>query len=89
VFHRRYIRAQREFIRQQRPWLDFFVVATTEWIACGLTAFWLSARTHEASALEIFALCVGMATIARYVLRKELLQDVRGLRKESRADDIA
>jgi hypothetical protein len=27
------------------------------------------------------------ATVLRYVLRKELLQDVRGLRKELRADE--
>ena len=88
LFHRRYLRAQREFIRQQRPWLDFVFVAMAEWVACGLTAFWLSARAQRASALEVFALCFGMAMIARYILRKELLQDVRGLRKESRADEI-
>jgi dolichol-phosphate mannosyltransferase len=89
VFHRRYLRTQREFIIEQRPWLDFVFVAIAEWIVCALTAFWLSARAQQASAMEIFILCFGMATITRYILRKELLQDVRGLRKEDRVDDIS
>ncbi|CAN5452453.1 hypothetical protein BH09PLA1_BH09PLA1_19080 [soil metagenome] len=88
VFHRRYIRTQREFIIEQRPWLDFVFVACVEWIVCGLAGFWLSARAQQASAVEIFLIAFGMATVARYVLRKELLQDVRGLRKEDRVDDI-
>ena len=30
----------------------------------------------------------GAATVVRYVLRKEMLQDVRGLRKEVRHDEL-
>lgn len=89
VFHRRYIRTQREFIVEQRPWLDFIFVALVEWAVCAIASIWLSARAQQASALEIFLVCFGMATIARYVLRKELLQDVRGLRKADRLDDVA
>ncbi|MBC8109026.1 MAG: glycosyltransferase family 2 protein [Anaerolineae bacterium] len=89
VFHRRYIRTQREFIRSPRPWFDFFFVAAMEWAVCAITSLWLSARAQEASAVEIFIICFGMATIARYVLRKELMQDVRGLRRQDRVGDIS
>lgn len=89
VFHRRYIRTQREFIREQRPWMDFVLVAIAEWAVAAMTATWLSLRAHKASALEIFTLCFGMAMITRYILRKELMQDVRGLRREDRVDEIS
>lgn len=82
IFHRRYIRTQREFILEQRPWFDFFFVAIMEWTICAITSIWLTARAQQASAIEIFLICFGMATIVRYILRKELMQDVRGLRKE-------
>ena len=88
VFHRRYIRTQREFIVEARPWADFVLVALAEWSACALAATWLALRAQLASALEIFAISFGAAMVARYVLRKELMQDVRGLRREIHRDDV-
>ena len=31
----------------------------------------------------------GAATLARYILRKELMQDIRGLRRELRKEELA
>jgi hypothetical protein len=42
-----------------------------------------------ASPSELFLVAFGAATIVRYVLRKELLQDIRGLRREIRRDDVS
>jgi len=38
---------------------------------------------------EVIALAYGAATIARYVLRKELMQDVRGLRRDLRREELS
>jgi hypothetical protein len=83
VFHVRYVRTQREFLPARSPWRDFAVVSLAEWAACALVALWLAARTREIHALEVFALTHATATVTRYVLRKELLQDIRGLRQSS------
>jgi len=88
VFHRRYIRTQREFIVETRPWVDFLFVALAEWATCILTSYWLARHAHGASALEIYVICFGLATFTRYALRKELMQDVRGLRREIRREEI-
>jgi hypothetical protein len=88
IFHRRYIRTQREFILEQRPWLDFVFVALAEWAACSVTSVWMSSRAQGAWATEVYAICFGLAIVTRYVLRKELLQDVRGLRREIRSDEL-
>lgn len=81
IFHLRYVGTQREFLARPRPWLDFAVISAAEWIACGLTAWWTSHRVIGASAIEVFVLCFGAATLVRYILRKEFLQDIRGLRR--------
>jgi dolichol-phosphate mannosyltransferase len=88
VFHRRYIRAQREFIAETRPWVDFFFVALAEWATCVIVSVWLSHRAQGASALEIYVICFGLATFTKYALRKELMQDVRGLRREVRREEM-
>jgi hypothetical protein len=38
-------------------------------------------------ALEVFLLSFLAATVARYMLRKELLHDIRGLRREPRLEN--
>jgi len=81
VFHLRYVRTQREFLFRPRPWLDFAVISAAEWMVCGLAAWWADARLDHPHPLEIFVLCFGAATITRYILRKEFLQDIRGLRR--------
>ncbi len=81
VFHLRYIRTQREFLARPQPWRDFWVISAAEWFICGLAAWWGSIRISHASAMEIFVLSFGAATLMRYILRKEFLQDIRGLRR--------
>ncbi|HET6248227.1 MAG TPA: polyprenol monophosphomannose synthase [Tepidisphaeraceae bacterium] len=81
VFHFRYVRTQKDFLISRRPWRDFWIVSLCEWCACAAAAWWLQRRARV-NPPEMFALAFGVATVARYVLRKELLQDVRGLRRE-------
>ena len=88
VFHFRYVRTQREFLVSNHPWRDFWIISFAEWLACIGSAFWLS--THaRVNPPQMFALAFGCATAARYLLRKELLQDVRGLRADPRAPEKA
>jgi dolichol-phosphate mannosyltransferase len=86
VFHFRYVRTQREFLLSKNPWRDFWLVSVAEWIVCTTAAWWLAHRARV-NVPEMFVLAFGCATLARYVLRKELLQDVRGLRKDARSAD--
>ncbi|HWE04846.1 MAG TPA: polyprenol monophosphomannose synthase [Tepidisphaeraceae bacterium] len=86
VFHFRYVRTQKDFIVSPHPWRDFWMISAAEWGACTTAAYGLAHRARV-NPPEMFALAFGVATIARYVLRKELLQDIRGLRagpRESR-----
>lgn len=82
IFHVRYVRTQREFLPRQTPWLDFAAISAAEWIAAVLSAWWAGARMIQPGILEIFAISFGFATVTRYILRKEFLLDVRGLRRE-------
>jgi dolichol-phosphate mannosyltransferase len=88
VFHFRYVRAQREFLVARHPWLDFVVISAAEWVICTAAAFWLLRRLYAPGALELFIIPFGAATLARYVMRKELMQDVRGLRKDLRKEEL-
>jgi glycosyltransferase involved in cell wall biosynthesis len=81
IFHIRYIRTQREFILRKHPWLDFAEIAAVEWLACFLAAEWAVHRLAQPNLLELFAIPFAVATVTRYILRKEFLQDIRGLRK--------
>ena len=81
IFHLRYVRTQREFIVRPRPWLDFAVISAAEWIVCVLVAWWVSRRLLNPTATDIFVLSFAAGTLTRYILRKEFLQDIRGLRK--------
>jgi dolichol-phosphate mannosyltransferase len=88
VFHLRYVRTQREFIIRPRPWLDFALISAAELIACVGTAQWVAMRVAAPTKLDEFVIPFLLATGVRYVLRKELLQDVRGLRREVRKDEL-
>ena len=88
IFHARYVRTQREFIIRPRPWWDFAVISFWEWLICAATAIWMTRRVDDPSMTELFLLSFGSATVMRYVLRKEFLQDVRGLRKELRKEEL-
>ena len=87
VFHGRYVRAQRAFLPTRHPYRDFTIVALAEWATCAGVATWLASRLRETSSLEVFLVTFGCAMVARYVFRKEFLLDVRGLRREFRADE--
>jgi dolichol-phosphate mannosyltransferase len=88
VFHGRYIHTQREFLVTQRPWGDFAMISVAELGCVALVAYWLTHRLPDAHGTEVFLLTFLAGTVVRYVLRKELLQDVRGLRREVRAEEV-
>jgi dolichol-phosphate mannosyltransferase len=88
VFHARYVRTQRAFLVTPRPWLDFVVISVVELLAAVVAAAWLVGHTVGTPAVELFAIAFGVGLAVRYVLRKELLQDVRGLRRDPRTAEI-
>lgn len=88
IFHARYVRTQREFIFRKHPWIDFIFTAMAEWAACSLTAGWLAERFDQPTPIEIFFASFTVATLVRYVMRKEFFQDIRGLRKEIRFTEL-
>jgi dolichol-phosphate mannosyltransferase len=81
IFHLRYVRTQREFIVRPHPWVDFAVISAAEWVVCALVAWWAWRRIVDATPATVFCFSYGAATLTRYILRKEFLQDIRGLRK--------
>jgi len=88
LFHGRYVRTQREFLVRRHPWIDFLFSALGEWAACSLMATYLAARLHDPWDLELFFIPFGVALLVRYVLRKEFLLDVRGLRRLPRDEEL-
>jgi dolichol-phosphate mannosyltransferase len=88
LFHARYVRTQREFLLRRHPWLDFLVSSLAEWAACSLMATYLAARLEHPRDLELFLIPFGAALFVRYVLRKEFLLDIRGLRRLPRDDEV-
>jgi dolichol-phosphate mannosyltransferase len=88
VFHARYVRTQRGFLLRPRPWWDFAFSSVLEWSVCAAAAAYLVWRAPAAGLLEVCGLSFLAALAARYVLRKEMLLDVRGLRHEVRKDEM-
>jgi dolichol-phosphate mannosyltransferase len=88
VFHRRYVNAQREFLLTRRPWREFVLVCLAEWLACVLVAIWIAQRVPQHSPVEMFVIPFAAGTLTRYVLRKELMLDIRGLRREMRREEF-
>jgi dolichol-phosphate mannosyltransferase len=88
AFHLRYVRTQREFLLTRTPWRDFAMVSAGELASGLLAAVWLTSRAPQVHPLEVFVVGFGAATVARYVLRKELMQDIRGLRKDLRREEL-
>lgn len=89
VFHLRYVRTQRQFLLSRRPWFDFMVICAAEWFTSVLSALWLVHHASGVPAGEAFLISFACATVVRYVLRKEFLQDVRGLRREIRPEEMS
>ena len=88
LFHARYVRTQREFLVRPHPWLDFLLASLAEWITCCLTALYIARRVERPSYWELFVIPFSVALLTRYVLRKELLLDIRGLRRLHREHEI-
>ena len=88
VFHLRYVRTQREFLLSPHPWRSFWTISLAEWASCWLAAVWLYANLKAPLLAPIYVISFAVATVVRYALRKELLEDIRGLRKELRPIEI-
>ena len=86
VFHLRYVRTQRKFLVRPTPWSDFFVSALAELVVAVGAALYLNLRVPAAPAWELFVVPFTAATVIRYIMRKEPLLDVRGLRPEERLE---
>ena len=87
AFHLRYVRTQGEFIIRPHPWVDFWIISLAEWATCAVISLWVTLRVRALWPVELFAITFGCATVIRYILRKELLHDIRGLRREFRYDE--
>jgi len=88
VFYYRYIKAQKDFLVTRRPWRDFLLISASEMCVVIVVASWLIWRRNNPSAAEVLLITFLSGTVVRYILRKELLQDVRGLRRELRLEQI-
>lgn len=88
AFHLRYVRVQRQFLLVRRPWGAFWLTSAAEWLACATAAAWLWSALRTPRLLPVLLLSYSLATVVRYILRKELGQDLRGLRYEPRAAEL-
>jgi dolichol-phosphate mannosyltransferase len=84
AFHRRYIRTQKDFLLTRRPWSDFAFIAAMEWVVTWPVVLFAMARLLSPGPDEVLLLAFIAATVTRYVLRKELRHDIRGLRHDPR-----
>jgi dolichol-phosphate mannosyltransferase len=88
-FHIRYVRTQKSFLLTRHPWRDFLAVALAECIAVAIVARWLCKHATSTAGFELFAISFFCGIVVRYVLRKELMHDIRGLRKEIRMHEFS
>jgi len=88
IFHARYVRTQREFLVRAHPWMDFAITSLAEWFTCAAVAIYIDLRVQHAHWIELFLLPFLAALFVRYVLRKEFLLDIRGLRRDLRKEEI-
>ncbi len=82
--HLRYVRTQREFLVRRHPWRDFSIISLVEWIGCAACALWINQRVDHPTRAEFFIICVAAGIVVRYMLRKEFMQDIRGLGRDPR-----
>jgi dolichol-phosphate mannosyltransferase len=88
AFHLRYVRVQRQFLVVERPWGAFWVTCLAEWVGCGVAAWWLWEHLRAPGVGGVFVLAYGVTVVVRYIMRKELGQDLRGLRRELRREEV-
>jgi dolichol-phosphate mannosyltransferase len=89
IFHLRYVRTQRDFLLTRHPWRDFLLIALVECVAVGGIAHWMNHHSRDITSLDVFSFSFFGGVLVRYMLRKELLHDIRGLRREIRAEELA
>ena len=80
AFHYRALRRHGQASRRKRDWLDFAIVTFGEWLACTLTARWVSAHVVPMSAFQFFGVVFGLVALARYALRLTLIRNLQGMR---------
>lgn len=80
IFHQRYVRTQRVWLVRPSAWRDFLLSAVIELIVAMLVGCYIQQRVSEATVFEQFVIPFFCATVVRYILRKELQLDIRGLR---------
>lgn len=80
VFHARYIRTQRHWFVRPHAWWDFAASCAIELAVCATVSLYLGHRLSGPTHSELFLIPFAAAIVVRYVLRKELMLDVRGLR---------
>lgn len=78
VFYQRHLRTQGA--RIDPSWATFGLTAGVELMACAAAAQYVAHRIPAATGWEAWLISFGAATMVRYALRKELLDDLRGLR---------
>ena len=88
VFHARYVRAQRPFLVGGNPWARQAACSALEWLTAAAAAWYVGSRLSGASAGEVFLAAFAAGAVVRYVVRKELLLDVRGLRHHPRVEAV-
>ncbi|NNM84443.1 MAG: glycosyltransferase [Phycisphaerales bacterium] len=81
AFFVRYVRTQRAFIIMRRPYLEFALISTTEVVGGILAGIFANRIWGPLPATLVSLLAV---ILARYLLRKVFLHDVRGLHKTAR-----
>jgi dolichol-phosphate mannosyltransferase len=80
ALHARYVRTERPYLIRKSPWRDFVLCTLAEVVAVGATAAYLLSRVPSLSEVELLLIPFAAGTVVRYLLRKELVLDVRGLR---------
>ncbi|HLL90769.1 MAG TPA: polyprenol monophosphomannose synthase, partial [Tepidisphaeraceae bacterium] len=88
VFHARYVRTQRAFLVNPRPWADFLLISAAELAAATAAAAWLAWRVSGPTHAELLILPFSTAMGVRYVLRKEYRFDVRGYHPDPRSASV-
>ncbi len=88
LFFRRYVLAQRRFIVMRRPWTDFVLIASAEMGATLTAGVYVFRRVPTAGRWEVLALGLVAGILVRYILRKEFLHDLRGLRADLRVIEL-
>jgi dolichol-phosphate mannosyltransferase len=82
VFHLRYVRTQRAFLVRRRPWRDFAISVLAELTVVSGVAWLVASRFDQPSRFELLLIPFACGIVMRYIVRKELAMDVRGLRAE-------